>query len=1031
MTIPIWQKTGYNNKNTGQSIYSSLNIPEQKWELNDSLLSNIVIGYDSTIYASFFSDGSSFIRAINSDGSLKWEYDTTSISISALSSLVISGNGNIYCASLTNIISLSSSGTLNWGVARSPSAISPPSISLSNDGLTIYITLDFYVAAYNSSTGALKFISANYGDAYPFQSLAIGSSGIIYSSGFDGSNVSSLLALNSNLTLNWKFSTNNISFIDSPSVATDGTIYFHESTLDNQNFLYAINSNGTLKWKCNLNIIGLNYIYTKTSIAVTSGVIYYPFVSSNKLYISAVNSNGTLKWKYEDSITPIAFLTHIFYASITINGVIYIIIEDSSGYGNLTYYAINSDGTLKWKHYHDGPINSYIFAEPVINNDKSIYLPFSNMIALGEDQSSSSSSSYEPTADLYSVMISQGHNDIIPFSFTLESGFQDSSVLTFTVSGDSLLGSINSVSSGTSYIPENPNAKYKHDPFTYVDIMAKDSSGIKQVSARSQFELYQYEDPSFVFNVPKFSWDNNIFNDDSSSESSEERGGYVWVGTEDKKIYQIAYTTEFAMAIQDSNATSEVYKLLFSPYNSDMYVSGYDNMTRYISNNYWKNTSETKKFIEIANPKEDLIVYAGNASSIVSVESYLGKVIIRDKNTLATISEQSGFDAPFKVIRSAYHGFYLVSGTNLLWKLTDSGIKKSVYEAKGFSILDIDCSQDGRVCILLNSQETSLIRILDKDLYTILFEEILTNEVASFCKYCGNGIFYVLSELKENNGNSYTANHYVFNIDKKTSSVLLTSNDIVTTTTTTTMAPISQKVLLKSPVGGETWQKGTTQNIQWASSASIKDEVSIELYKGKKIADTISSSNTNTGSFAWEIANSYSNASDYKIKITWLAPGDSSNYSMSNLPFTLTDIEVTTTTTTTKIQDRAIGIDYSEDNNLIVVVLRNGLIGLFDINANNFYGLFDSGVRNVLSLGVKDGLVKRYPTNSKVRVFVGSELYLNDMWDSGEIETDLNSIYYGGGGNLIPGERYYINLQTFSDAYGWSEVQTKEFIMPK
>jgi hypothetical protein len=56
---------------------------------------------------------------------------------------------------------------------------------------------------------------------------------------------------------------------------------------------------------------------------------------------------------------------------------------------------------------------------------------------------------------------------------------------------------------------------------------------------------------------------------------------------------------------------------------------------------------------------------------------------------------------------------------------------------------------------------------------------------------------------------------------------------------------------------------------------------------------------------------------------------------------------------------------------------------------------------------------------------------LNDKWDSGEIETELTSIYYGGGNNLTPGEKYYVNLQVYSEEYGWSEVQTQEWIMPK
>ena len=84
-----------------------------------------------------------------------------------------------------------------------------------------------------------------------------------------------------------------------------------------------------------------------------------------------------------------------------------------------------------------------------------------------------------------------------------------------------------------------------------------------------------------------------------------------------------------------------------------------------------------------------------------------------------------------------------------------------------------------------------------------------------------------------------------------------------------------------------------------------------------------------------------------------------------------------------------------------------------------------------MRLAVKSGMVNEYTEFSKIRVFVGSDLYLSDKWDSGIVETDLSSIYYGGGNNLTPGEKYYVNIQVYSDELGWSGVQTKEWIMPK
>lgn len=68
---------------------------------------------------------------------------------------------------------------------------------------------------------------------------------------------------------------------------------------------------------------------------------------------------------------------------------------------------------------------------------------------------------------------------------------------------------------------------------------------------------------------------------------------------------------------------------------------------------------------------------------------------------------------------------------------------------------------------------------------------------------------------------------------------------------------------------------------------------------------------------------------------------------------------------------------------------------------------------------------------SKVRVFVGSKMWQNDRWDSGEIKSSKTSILYGGGNNLKPGYKYYVHILTFCKATGWGNVQIKEFISPR
>jgi hypothetical protein len=40
-------------------------------------------------------------------------------------------------------------------------------------------------------------------------------------------------------------------------------------------------------------------------------------------------------------------------------------------------------------------------------------------------------------------------------------------------------------------------------------------------------------------------------------------------------------------------------------------------------------------------------------------------------------------------------------------------------------------------------------------------------------------------------------------------------------------------------------------------------------------------------------------------------------------------------------------------------------------------------------------------------------------------------MYYGGGNNLDRGETHYVNIQVYDAQYGWSNIQTKEWTMPR
>ena len=96
--------------------------------------------------------------------------------------------------------------------------------------------------------------------------------------------------------------------------------------------------------------------------------------------------------------------------------------------------------------------------------------------------------------------------------------------------------------------------------------------------------------------------------------------------------------------------------------------------------------------------------------------------------------------------------------------------------------------------------------------------------------------------------------------------------------------PENVSITVTSPNGGETWQLGTTHDITWNSSHSGLN-VKIELYKSVSSYQTISSSQTNDGSYSWAIPSSYDEADNYKIRISYVS--DENEYDESDDNFSL------------------------------------------------------------------------------------------------------------------------------------------------
>ena len=295
-------------------------------------------GYQSLPYSAIYvGSHDHYLYAINSDGTLRWRYETGHIIF--YSSPAVGSDGTIYVGSDDHYLhAVNSDGTLKWKYETGSMVTSSPAIG--SDG-TIYVgSNDYYLYAINPN-GTLKwrYLAENVID---ISSPAIGSDGTIYIGSVDGY----LYAINPDGTLKWRYLTDGLVY-SSPAIGSDGTIYVGSD----DSYLYAINPDGTLKWR----YLTGGSIYSSPAIG-SDGTIY---VGSYDHYLYAINPDGTLKWRYETGDV-------IYFSSPAIgsDGTIYIGSWDSY------LYAINPDGTLKWRYLTGSSIDS----SPAVGSDGTIYV---------------------------------------------------------------------------------------------------------------------------------------------------------------------------------------------------------------------------------------------------------------------------------------------------------------------------------------------------------------------------------------------------------------------------------------------------------------------------------------------------------------------------------------------------------------------------------------------------------------------------------------------------------------------------------
>jgi outer membrane protein assembly factor BamB len=373
------------------------------------------------------------------NGNQKWR-KTIFNSSSSYTCPIISKDGTIYITDYTNgyLYAVNKNGTQNWSLNLSSAGVSQFSCSVTiGNNNRIYLSSSESIYAINDyGTYPSKKWETEY-IGYPTSNILIGDDGAIYVVTYNNYLISfdpdTGELLNTIQLVLYDQTTIPMSGI---SIGSDGTIYvvtyYTDDSSNNYSILCAINPDTFVeKWNYRISHgTDSYYSFSNPSIS-TDGTIYFvttQFVSGD-VTLYAINKNGALKWTTPNTITSTGYT----FSSPTIgnNGAIYIGVINSDG-ATGTLFSINpTTGDTKWSYNIDTPIN---FSSCLIDSNETLYFSTGT-------SSSSTGKMFAVTTNTSGNPYTKWSKSLVNSSFT--SPTMDSDGIVYTITSDGTLYAFN------------------------------------------------------------------------------------------------------------------------------------------------------------------------------------------------------------------------------------------------------------------------------------------------------------------------------------------------------------------------------------------------------------------------------------------------------------------------------------------------------------------------------------------------------------------------------------------------------------